>query len=1411
MSLYTFFQSLSESDTVLEIIDEYKTQSKKGYVFERLWDLVIKFGCCEHFPNSQYTHHVGNCNISKPKELKDLQQYIKTNNMISGNASGAADICLYDNHNQKWIFITSKYPKTSQDQKSSKSVKYYDVQDIVAMVEDNKHIYEDYEIFALVPDKTPVLKTIKRSNKSSNYITKHMKNILDLTDLEKAFQIFKQRIDGIDFDDINDRFCHKKDSLKLYFHQDMFTYKTLKLINRGEKMFLWGWKCRAGKTYGVGGLLKKAFKIYGSVNALIITPAPTETSPQFEEMFNEFIDFDEFNVHNIKSGKELKQCTFDGNNIVIVSKQLLQDYTNDKTIKPIKELKLDFIVFDENHYGGTTVRSKNIVESYSIDTTVKIFLTATFNKSIKEWNIPNDCQMYWDIEDEQWCKKRDIASLQSKHSEDVLEFVDEDKLDVLKSYDRMPDMVIISTMFDSERYEQIKTQIMDSKYGFSMEVLFSIKNKQFIYPNEVQKILRYISGSNKEIDFKFGDKSIFNRIKNISLQYDNRVQLDNASFTTQLWFLPFGAGMKIDDVSSCLKKSMENDKILKDFEIMIINSKVIDKIKDLKARITNKEIEAKTNDKRGLILLAGNQCSLGITLPLVDIVFLLNNTLSSDMILQMMYRCMSESADGVKKLGFVVDLNISRVLNTMLDYNTHGSNKNIEDKIKYIIENNLINIDPDEGDMTNKINKTKIVENLLGIWRSDPINNLKTLLKKIEYSVISIDNSDQKIINGYFTSSKSSKINLKVDFNEDDKQVIDSGKTIEKKDKDPIVDLNSSSHSDDEEIMDVVSFAKDVLQFIIPLSCILTINNNNKNDFIAILRTIKANPELIQVFNDQSLIWWNKKDIIDIVIYMVNKYIEKNSDVYNITIQFKMSLISLIDKPKELLELIDNCLKPKDHEKKTFGEVFTPMSTVNEMLDKLPAEVWTNKDLKWFDPASGMGNFPIAVYLRLNKSLEKEIPDTLERKKHILEKMLYMCELNVKNVFVCKQIFDLNNEYKLNIHNGDALKLDINKMWNVKKFDIIMGNPPYNEDFGKTNDPHAKPIYQQWVNKYHNKCSYMIYIIPSKWFASDYKDLFKLRKFLTSSNKLQLIVHYDDASKIFGNKVDIKGGVSYFLYSEYHNGNTLFNNISTDLKKYDIVVESQYYDILNTVEGYWIKNLSSLYKSQGTYNVASNDTRLSKNKMDGMILCYVAKNKGYKNYIDQKYINNDLNKHKIITTAAAHKGKSGFGNIFIGYENEIHNKSYISFDVDTLDEAKSLLSYLKCKLPNLLLSLRKITHNLTNSNIFKWIPLPPLDRIWTDDEVYEYFDMSEQQIQQIKKTHIVGYKDLSKKELSDSSSVKTPKIMTKRKGTKRKIAKKYKNERSSEESAEPVKITTKKRIVKVIPNPRLKINQKCLI
>jgi tRNA1(Val) A37 N6-methylase TrmN6 len=41
----------------------------------------------------------------------------------------------------------------------------------------------------------------------------------------------------------------------------------------------------------------------------------------------------------------------------------------------------------------------------------------------------------------------------------------------------------------------------------------------------------------------------------------------------------------------------------------------------------------------------------------------------------------------------------------------------------------------------------------------------------------------------------------------------------------------------------------------------------------------------------------------------------------------------------------------------------------------------------------------------------------------------------------------MNNQYKLNLYEGDTLELDIVSVWGlqVNSFDVILGNPPYNK------------------------------------------------------------------------------------------------------------------------------------------------------------------------------------------------------------------------------------------------------------------------------------------------------------------------------------------------------------------------------
>ena len=1179
MSLKTFFEEVFlKQESIQDILDLYPNYSEKGFKFERCADLLIKLGFMSIFSNDKYKHIIGNVNEGKIKVLTDIQKYINTEKENSGNKTGVSDITLCNTEQTKYTFISSKY--YSKDS----SIKDYDIQELITMIDFNKHIYKDYDIYLLVIDKTILLDIICNANSSSNYLKEHIDTdkIIDLSDLEKAFITMKNYIHNNGIENIFNNFIFNKKILIHKFHQKLFEIKIFKMLKDHDK-FLLGLKPRSGKTFIVGFIISNDMKNYDNFNILVITPAPNETSSQFLDMFNDYVEFNEFNIIHLNKGSMIENLVFTNKNIIVTSKQLLQNYidndnnntdksTNKNGITSMKNLHFNYIFFDENHYGGTTDLSKGIISTYKSNNSKLVFLTATYHKTLNIWNIPQECSFYWDLDDEQMCKKENIDELVLKHGNEVIETLDYfDNKDILKSYENMPNLEIITTMFETKIFTTLKEELMlnNSKYGFSLKTLFSIANTEtncnppFKYEREVEQLLRYISGSKREIDFPDEDKSIFGRIIDISFKKNSRTLLSNSNFTTQLWFLPFGIEQKINDVSKNLKKLMLNDKILKNYEILILNSNIDTPVKDIKEEIKRHELIGKDTGKNGLIVLVGNQCSLGITLEKCDIVLLLNDTISSDKIYQMMYRCMTEAHN--KKCGFIVDLNINRVLNTVMDYSLYNKQLNTENKIKYIVENNLINIDSDYF-LNKQIDHSGIIKNLLDIWRKDPINGLKKLLKNIEDEILEISNDDQKNLNNIFTKSldKNNQQNEKVNFGEND-QDIQSGKIIKKSDDDTN-DSNSIIDSDTEsdklfkeEIK--ISLTKDVLPFIIPLSCFLTMNNNNKN-FVEMLHMIKNNEELLEIFNEQTFIWWNKTNIIDIINLLIKKYIKDNSDIYNITIYIKMKLQSLIDNPEELLNFVNDSLKPKDIEKKKYGEVFTPLPLINEMLDKIPIEVWSDKNLKWLDPANGMGNFMIAIYYRLMKELKDIIVDDQQRKKHILENMLYMSEINKKNCYITKQIFDINNKYKLNIYNGDSLVLDTLKVWNIDKFDIIVGNPPYQEvneitekSKGGTN------LYVKFINYSFNilqQNGYLLFITPISWLGPSTNkqmgdnllhNLFlKYDLLYLNINECKKYFNVGSTFSYYLIKNNINENINTIILSEYKKEKTLSQ---IDLKKYN--------------------------------------------------------------------------------------------------------------------------------------------------------------------------------------------------------------------------------------------------------------------
>jgi tRNA1(Val) A37 N6-methylase TrmN6 len=187
-------------------------------------------------------------------------------------------------------------------------------------------------------------------------------------------------------------------------------------------------------------------------------------------------------------------------------------------------------------------------------------------------------------------------------------------------------------------------------------------------------------------------------------------------------------------------------------------------------------------------------------------------------------------------------------------------------------------------------------------------------------------------------------------------------------------------------------------------------------------------------------------------------------------------------------------------DKNNYGIVYTPNSLVDKILDLIPLEHYKNPTLKWLDIGAGNGAFSLNLYNRLMNNLSRAIPNNEARKTHILENMLYMCEIYIPHINKLETLFS----HKTNIIKTDFLSLNNNDLLNNNQhFNIIIGNPPYNingalktptnNSLKKTED--GKQIYVEFVKKSLTLLEtngHLALIIPALWMKPDKAGLYNI-------------------------------------------------------------------------------------------------------------------------------------------------------------------------------------------------------------------------------------------------------------------------------------------------------------------------------
>lgn len=467
-------------------------------------------------------------------------------------------------------------------------------------------------------------------------------------------------------------------------------------------------------------------------------------------------------------------------------------------------------------------------------------------------------------------------------------------------------------------------------------------------------------------------------------------------------------------------------------------------------------------------------------------------------------------------------------------------------------------------------------------------------------------------------------------------------------------------------------------------------------------------------------------------------------------------------------------------------EVFTPPKIVNNMLDMLPSDLWSNPDAKFLDPVSKTGVFLREIAKRLMEGLKEKIPDIQERVNHIFGKQLYglaiteltalmsrrsvYCSKNANGKYSVCTVF---NDEQGNIrfqpkehswHNGRCKYCGAsqevydrgatleshayqfihtdnpNNLFPNMKFDVIIGNPPYQLNDGGA-QASARPIYHLFIEKAKKlNPRYLTMIIPARWYAGG-KGLDEFRNTMLNDKRIKILHDFNNASECFPN-VEIKGGVCYFLWKKDYWGNCFVNTHSNNIivssmnrplleeNSESFIRHNEAISILRKVQSKKEISFDNVVSSRKPFGIATNYRDFSNENFPNSIKIYANQKVGF---IERKNIlrNHEwIDQYKIIIPEAIGVGdmtKDWLKPIIVGTNTCCTETYLVVGPFKNKYETQNVYSYMQTKFFHLMLGLKKVTQH-TTSKVYQFVPMQDFNEEWTDEKLYKKYGLNEEEI-----------------------------------------------------------------------------------
>ena len=333
------------------------------------------------------------------------------------------------------------------------------------------------------------------------------------------------------------------------------------------------------------------------------------------------------------------------------------------------------------------------------------------------------------------------------------------------------------------------------------------------------------------------------------------------------------------------------------------------------------------------------------------------------------------------------------------------------------------------------------------------------------------------------------------------------------------------------------------------------------------------------------------------------------------------------------------------------------------------------------------------------------------------------------------------------IHTDDIKARVAELFGDDMQFDVIIGNPPYQlGDGGGGGGASATPIYNLFVSSALSlEPRHVVMITPSRWFSGG-KGLDEFRDAMLGDHRIRKLVDHPQLYDVFPG-VKIRGGVSYWLWSRDHNGpcevttrigtETVGIPTSRMLDAYDVLIRrNEGVEILDKVRGFRVdgypeRSLGDSVSARKPFGLTNERGRPSPSGLKDPVLVYGNQ---VTSYLERSAITHNrdwVDQWKVLLVKA--HGTSGrddvtiLGEPVIAAPGSACTETYLVIGLcDSELDARHLAAYMRTRFVRFLVSLRKITQNITRDS-YRFVPALPMDREWTDSALYERYGLSRAQ------------------------------------------------------------------------------------